>query len=110
MPVKTHLSRLFKHGKLTSVQVDHGDRVNEDFDLDMYLESLNVEKDDVEKDDDPEGNEEDKEDDSKNGEDEKTDKEENNSEEEDVDGDSDADKRNWEAKAKEGVRRVSLVI
>lgn len=83
----------------------------------MYLEPLNVEKDDIEKDDDPEGNGEDVEDASENGEDknepeedENTGKEEDNSGSEEEDIDEDADKRYWDAKGKEGVRKVSLVI
>lgn len=92
-------------------------RGNEDFDLDMYLEPLNVEKDDIEEDDDPEGNGEDVEDASQNGEDENepeedenTGKEEDNSGSEEEDIDEDADKRYWDAKGKEGVRKVSLMI
>lgn len=108
MPVKTHLSQLFKNRKSTLIGSDHR---NNDSDVDMYSESLN--------DDDPvsEGNGEDEEDEEdekgeedNNEEGENTGKEEDNNVSEEEDVDVDADKRYWEAKAKEGVRRVSLVI
>ena len=91
------------------ISSDHG--IN-DFDVDMYLDSL---KDDH----DPKGNgAEDveeaiqangEESEDKDEEDENTGKEEDNDVSEEEDVDADADKRYWEAKAKEGVHRVSDV-
>ena len=87
---KTHLSQLFNHRSDSEGE-------NEDFCMDMYQ--------DVE---DEKVNDEDDKMDEENGEEEDENEEDNNDASEEEDVDEEADRRYWEAKAKEGhgVRRV----